>query len=222
VGAGARQEALVSAVLSALRRERWTYLWINVAYYGLVGIGIAWAGLNRPLQDRLLTVVAGELTMGSLAPVSEVYAEGGILLAAVVTFGVNLIVGSLAAITLPSLVVPFSGLVLAAVRAVMWGLLFAPPTLDVGVGSPVAGASIAIVLLLEGQGYVLTALAAVVQGRAVLWPGSVGARSWRHGFAIGVRQAVTIYGAVVVVLAIAAMVEALAVIALMPALGLGE
>jgi hypothetical protein len=196
-------------------------LWVNVAYYGLVGIGIAWATLDRPLQERLLAVVEGELTVGGLAPVAEVYAQGGVLLAAVVTFGVNLVLGSLIAIMLPSLVVPFSGLVLAAVRAILWGLLFAPPTLDVSVGPAVAGASVALVLLLEGQGYVLTVLAAVVQGRAVLWPGGVGARSWRHGFAIGVRQAVTIYGAVVVVLAIAAVVEALAVIALMPALGLG-
>ena len=212
----------MSAILSALRRERWAYLWLNLAYYGLVGAGMAWAAFDRPLQEQLLTMVEGELRAGALAPVSAIYDRGGVLLAAAVTFGVNLVIGSLASITLPSLVVPFSGLGLAAVRAVLWGLLFAPGTLDMGGGEAVAGLSVALVVLLEGQGYVLAGLAALVQGRAFVWPASVGARNRREGYAIGVRRALTIYGAVALVLAIAALVEALAVIALMPALGLGE
>ena len=212
----------MSAILSALRRERWAYLWLNLAYYGLVGAGMAWAAFDRPLQEQLLTMVEGELRAGALAPVSAIYDRGGVLLAAAVTFGVNLVIGSLASITLPSLVVPFSGLGLAAVRAALWGLLFAPGTLDVGGGEAVAGLSVALVVLLEGQGYVLAGLAALVQGRAFVWPASVGARNRREGYAIGVQRALTIYGAVALVLAIAALVEALAVIALMPALGLGE
>jgi len=204
----------MSAILSALRRERWAYLWLNLAYYGLVGAGMAWAAFDRPLQEQLLTMVEGELRAGALAPVSAIYDRGGVLLAAAVTFGVNLVIGSLASITLPSLVVPFSGLGLAAVRAVLWGLLFAPGTLDMGGGEAVAGLSVALVVLLEGQGY--------VQGRPFVWPASVGARNRREGYAIGVGRALTIYGAVALVLAIAALVEALAVIALMPALGLGE
>jgi hypothetical protein len=209
----------MSSVWSALRRERSAYLWLNLAYYGLVGIGMAWAALDRPLQERLLTLVGGELDAGALAPVVAVYERGGVLLATVVTFGVNLLIGSLASITLPSLLVPFSGLALAAVRAVAWGLLFAPATVDMSGGQIMAGVLVGLVLLLEGQGYVLAALAAVVQGRAVVWPGSVGAHGWRQGYAVGVRQAVTIYGAVVPVLAVAALVEALGVIAVMPALG---
>jgi len=164
----------MSAVLSALRRERWAYLWLNLAYYGLVGAGMAWAAFNRPLQEQLLTMVEGELSAGSLAPVSAIYDRGGVLLAAAVTFGVNLVIGSLASITLPSLVVPFSGLGLAAVRAVLWGLLFAPGTLDMGGGEAVAGLSVALVVLLEGQGYVLGACSSL-RGRSIWAEG----KRWR-------------------------------------------
>jgi hypothetical protein len=71
-----------------------------------------------------------------------------------VTFGINFLLGSLAYITLPSVLLPGSGAFLACIRATAWGLLLAP-TLQ-----PLAYAMLphSLTLLLEGEGYILAAL----------------------------------------------------------------
>jgi hypothetical protein len=55
-------------------------------------------------------------------------------------------------------------------------------------------------------------LAAYVQGKAFLWPRSVGAATRRQGYGVGVKRSVRIYMLVVLVLAVAAIYEALEVI----------
>jgi hypothetical protein len=202
------------AVLSEYRRS---YVVMNVVYYGLVLVAMGLVALNRDIQTQLLEAVQASVKEGVLAPVGRAYA-GGVLPAIAVTFAVNFLVGSFASITLPSLVIPFSGLVVAAYRAVLWGLLFSPTTLNVTASEATGGALVALLILLEGQGYVLPMLAAYVHGKAWLWPASVGAASRWQGYKIGLCKSAWIYILIAITLAVAAVYEALIAIVILPQL----
>ena len=94
-------------------KQRRAYLALNLAYYGLIGAAMLLAVLDRRLQRNLLELNKQALMTGVLAPVMRTYAGGSVMLAAAWTLVVNLVGGSFASITLPSLVVPFSGLLVA-------------------------------------------------------------------------------------------------------------
>jgi hypothetical protein len=131
------------------------------------------AAFNRQIQQTLLDVIGEGFSQGMLADVVEAYTQGQLLQAIGLTFIVNLFLGSLAVITLPSLIVPFSGFLVGAYRAILWGLLFAPGAPGFSGVGLLPGLFLAGLLFLEGQGYVLVLLAAYVQGRAFLRPASV-------------------------------------------------
>lgn len=195
---------------------RRAYLVLNALYYGLVVAGMAYAAMNREVQTSVLELVKGGLK-GPLAPVVDAYASG-VLPAIAMTFAVNLLGGSFLSITLPSLLIPFSGLLLAGYRAAMWGLIFSPTALEFG-GAPLArGSLIALLVLLEGQGYVLAALAAYVQGKAFLFPATVGAASRWQGYRAGLQWTGRHYLLIAVTLAIAAIYEAIIVVLVLPGL----
>lgn len=193
-----------------VEEHRRAYLILNLVYYGLMVGGMVYAAFDRALQEALLELVGEAFATGPLGEVSGAYSGGRILLAAALTFVVNLAGGSFASITLPSLIIPLSGLLVGAYRAVLWGLLFSP--------TAVMGAGIVFqlpTLLLEGQAYVLTMLAAYAQGVAFLRPRSVGAETHLRGYRVGVKRSIRIYVLVVIVLALAALYEAASVILLM-------
>jgi len=130
------------------------------------------------------------------------------------TFVVNLFIGSLIDITLPSLIVPFSGMLLGILRAVLWGFLLSP-------ASPQLRFSMiphSLTLLLEGQGYILVLLAVYVQGRAFLWPLSVGVEGHWKGYLEGLKRTGLLYVLVTLTLLAAAIYEALEVILIVPLL----
>jgi hypothetical protein len=80
------------------------------------------------------------------------------------------------------------------------------------------GALALILLILEGQGYVLAMLAAYLQGKAFIFPQSVGVTTRWQGYWVGVKRSARLYLLVVLVLAVSAVYEATFVI-LMPKLG---
>jgi hypothetical protein len=86
-----------------------------------------------------------------LGMLGKAYASGNIPLAALATVAVNFVIGSVLCLTLPSLVVPGSGVLLAVLRATLWGLLLAPAI------SVLAMTMLphSWTLLLEGEGYIL-------------------------------------------------------------------
>ena len=91
------------------------------------------------------------------------YSTGNIAWAALVTFGINFVFGSLVFLTLPSCVVPGSGALLAMVRAISWGLLLGPATWQQAlVMLPHSGT-----LLLEGEGYILATFFGLMMARLV-------------------------------------------------------
>jgi hypothetical protein len=199
---------VIQSALEPIKEFRRAHIVLNLVYYGLVTCGMIYVAFNPSLQQSLLELVGSAFTEGPFSAVGSAYVGGQVLQAMVLTFVVNLFIGSIAVITLPSLVIPFSGLLTGAYRAVLWGLLLSPTT-------PVLRWVMiphSLVLILEGQAYILAMLAAYVQGRAFLWPRSVGAATRRQGYGLGVKRSVRIYLLVVLVLAVAAIYEALEVI----------
>ena len=207
--------------LDTIRESKGPYVLLNVAYYGLVICGMLAAAADPSLNETLMAGVGDSLSEGPLAPVWDAYSAGRVVQAAALTVGVNLLVGSFATITLPSLVVPFSGLLMGVVRALLWGVLFSPRTVSgIGLAEGVAGLSIAILVFLEGQGYVLAALGAYLHGVAFLFPRRAGADGHLRGYWQGLKTQARIYVLVLLVLLVAAVYEvAIAVFALPALLG---
>ncbi len=200
---------IVRSAWGIVREHRRPYVVLNGVYYGLVVLGMIYVAFFNPaLQEQLLQGVEDALTEGPLAVVGGAYLGRNVLAAAVVTFVVNLLAGSLLYITLPSLVIPFAGVVLGSYRAVLWGLLLAPTSAELAL----VMIPHSLVLLLEGQAYILAMLAVYVHGKSFLRPQSVGLTSHARGYLAGLKLSARLYILVLIVLAVAATYEALEVI----------
>jgi hypothetical protein len=195
-------------------RADWrAYITLNIIYYGLVILGMIYVSFFNPgLQKQLINEVGQAFTSGPLAAVGGAYGGGKVVSATLLTFVVNLFLGSLIEITLPSLIIPFSGLLLGVYRAVLWGLLLSPA--NPSLAGPMIPHS--LTLLLEGQGYILAMLAVFVLGKAFIRPQAYGVTGHLRGYVEGLRRTGWIYLLVVLLLAIAAIYEAFEVIYLAP------
>lgn len=193
-------------------REHWrAYVTINVLYYGLVLAGMCVSFANPAIQEQFISAVGEELGPGgSLEYVTQAYSSGNVAMAAAVTFLVNLFLGSILVLTLPSLVIPFAGVAMGLYRAVLWGLLLAPQGALALVMIPHS-----VTLLLEGQGYVLAMLGAFAIGNGLIWPNAYGVTERGAGYWQGVKRCARLYVLVALVLAVAAVYEAVEVILMM-------
>jgi hypothetical protein len=129
---------------------------VHLLYFGLAIGGSLLAYELADVQIVLLGKVREALATKSnpLGIAAEAYLSGNIPLAAAVTFAINFLLGSLAVITLPSVLVPGVGAFVAGIRAVAWGLILAPATQSLAYGMlPHSGT-----MLLEGEGYILATL----------------------------------------------------------------
>ncbi len=207
----------IARALGVIREHRRAYLVLNVVYYGLVACAMVLVAFHPEVQQSLLEKAQQGLTQGPLAAVASAYAEGRVLTAMALTFVVNLLLGAFVSITLPSLVIPFAGLFVGIVRAVLWGVLLSPASPQLRGGMIVHS----LTLILEGQAYILAMLATYVQGKSFLRPHSVGAQGHLHGYWLGLKYSMRLYILVVIVLAVAAVYEALEVIYLVPLLTAG-
>ncbi|MHC4265843.1 MAG: stage II sporulation protein M, partial [Planctomycetota bacterium] len=106
------------------------------------------------------TGIRAAITSGSgpLAVAGEAYGSGNMLRAAWVTLLINFFLGSLVSITIPSLIIPGIGIIIALFRAVMWGLLLGPTF--VRLSATMLPHS--FTLLLEGQAYILATFFALL------------------------------------------------------------
>ncbi len=198
---------LLARVFRPLLEHRRELLYMNLLYIGAILFGVVLTALDPMLQRTLLEAVGQSFSTG-LAPVVEAYSQGQLAQAIVLTFVVNLFAGSLLVITAPSLVLPFWGLFMGVYRGVMWGIIFSPlggffdqrflPHLLTG--------------LIEGEAYVVAMLGVWLWWWPVV---SDWGERWRH-WKEGLRLQVPIYGVVILLLAIAAIYEAIEVIYLLP------
>ena len=193
-----------------VKENKRAYSVINIVYYGLVIIFMVVAAFNQPLQDMLLDAVGAAFMTGPLAVVGNAYINAEVLKAIGLTFLVNLVIGSFLYITLPSLIIPFLGFLLGIYRAMLWGLLFYPGHPDIGM----IMIPHSITLILEGQAYILALFGVYLQGRAFLWPKSVGLETHRQGYVEGLKHTGKIYRLVILTLAVAAIYEVVEVVLL--------
>lgn len=210
---------LLSDAIAIIRNHRRAYVACNIGYYGLILVGLAWAQVDRSFSERWGEAVRTSVSSGALKPVGDTYASGAILAAIALTFGLNLFIGSLASITLPSLVLPFSGLAVAGLRAFLWGLLFSPKPELVTLANIPMGIAVALVLVLEGQAYVQAMLAAWIQGRGFVRPSTLAAANRAEGMRRGLAETGRLYVLVILTLAIAAAYEVLVSTLPMPGAG---
>lgn len=205
------------SAFGVIQRHRRAYVVLNIVFYVLVVCGMIYAAVNPAVQEDLLRTARSGFSKGMLAVVARAYRDGNVLMAMGLTFAVNLVLGAFSSITLPSLVVPFSGLMVGGGRALVWGLMLSPANPELRPGMVVHS----LTLVLEGQAYVLTMLASYVQGKAFLRPRSVGAERHGAGYRVGLKDSGRLYLLVVLVLAVAAAYEAVEVIYFIPSLVVG-
>ena len=70
------------------------------------------AAFNRPLQDMLLKTVGEAFMTGPLSAVGSAYINAQVFTAIALTFLVNLMIGSFLYITIPSLIIPYIGILM--------------------------------------------------------------------------------------------------------------
>ena len=112
-------------------------LWgVHLAYFGLYVLG-AIIIYQLPMLQTVMMAAVGQAIGGGKGPLAvagAAYGSGNMLYAAVVTFLINFPLGSFAMISLPSMIVPGCGSLLAAFRATLWGLLLGPSEAASGLG----------------------------------------------------------------------------------------
>lgn len=203
------------SALAIVRESRRVFLMLNAVYFGLIVAAMIVTVIYPAPQEWMYEQLGAAFEEGPLATVAEAYTGGQTLKAIGLTFGINLVIGSFVSINLPSLIIPFSGYLIAVYRAILWGVLFAPnPAVTTIALGPVLG--LVGLLFLEGEGYVLAMFAAYEQGRSFLWPASVGAEGRWQGFKIGFKRMGLVYILVALTLIVAAIYE-VGLVALMPA-----
>jgi hypothetical protein len=186
---------------------------LNALYFGAAVLAAGYAFLNPLVQSEVTDAAVDAFSpTGGLGPLIQAYLGGELLRAILLTFAVNLILGSLVVITLPSAVIPFAGLLIGVYRAVLWGLLFAP----------IPGSTMAPTLwlhmptiLLEGEAYVVAMLGVWLWWQAVITSPGQRWMAWLHGF----KLQMGVYALVTVLLAAAAIYESIEVIWLLPLFG---
>ena len=201
--------------IDLVRKNVRAFLLMNVAYFGCVCSGMAFGAWDREVSDAYKVDVRKQAAQ-TLPAVVDVYQNGHVAKAIGLTFAVNLLAGSFLVITLPSLIVPFSGLLVGGVRAFVWGIVFSP-SLSAFNGAVLAyGILIAFLLFLEGEGYVLAMLGSYIQGRSFAFPQSAGAMTRWQGYQVGTSSMLRLYAPIAAVLALAAAYEAVLVIYILP------
>ncbi|MHC4463230.1 MAG: hypothetical protein ACYS6W_11270 [Planctomycetota bacterium] len=138
--------------LAEIRKYKHLFLTLHLIYFGIVVLFMLVAYNLPELQVCLLAVIGGAVEgPGPLAVAVKAYMSKNILWAAVITFAINFPLGSLASITLPSVIVPGAGILIACWRAALWGLLLAPTFVEL------SGAMLphSFTLLLEGEAYII-------------------------------------------------------------------
>jgi len=204
--------SLFYSALSIIAEHKRAYVRLNVAYYGIVILAMAYSALDPSLRQPLNQAVVEGFTQGPLSSMGSAYGGGQIIMAMVLTFVVNLFLGSFVSITLPSMLIPFSGLLVGAFRAVTWGLIFTPVPFQAYLVPHY------LTLLIEGQAYVLVMLAAYLQGIGLVRPSLIGESDRKRGYLKGLRLAIQLYPLVAALLAVSAIYEALEVILILPRL----
>jgi hypothetical protein len=181
---------------------------VHLVYFGLVMAASVIVFELPVVQMAMLSVTRQALTdpNNPLGVAAEAYRSQNILWAAAVTFAINFFIGSLAVITVPSLIVPGGSVPVPLLRATLWGFLLAPAFVVISLGMlPHSGT-----LLLEGEGYILATFFGLLVPIYMFDPGKGAGVLERYGRAALMNLKAMVV--VAIVLGIAACYEATEVI----------
>jgi hypothetical protein len=176
---------------------------LNVVFIALFLAGLFYAQSHPEVHqvhaNTLKSALMGEDPL--LPAVAALYyAHRTLLLAFVLTFLINLLFQSLLLITVPSLIVPFAGPVVVGFRLLLWGMAYGQ--------EKVTGSPAVLVLVLEGEGYILAAFGAYLLGTRFLFPSQYELPSRKAGFKTGVKLLRPLYWLIGIFLLAAAWFEA--------------
>ena len=107
---------------------------------------------------------------------------------------------------------------MGGLRALLWGFIFSPDLGHLSFTRIIIGIGIGVLLILEGEAYVLALFTAFIHGRAWLKPASVGAVSFKQGYLAGARMSLRLYLLIIGMLFIAAVYEVVLAVWLLPVL----
>jgi len=162
-----------------IRADLRAYLLVNVFVYGVLILGMALGALFPDLHAaRSASFTDG----GQGALVNAVVGNGWVF--GTVIFLVNVFPTALLLITLPSLVVPFAGLAVFAIKTIDLGIMLAP----VDATSRLTLIPHSLTLLIEFQAYALVMFGAYLLGRSWLRPATVDAPNRRQGYVHGLSR----------------------------------
>lgn len=180
---------------------------VNAIYFGMVGVGAIVALAYPDLQMSLINAAGQTFGSGSpLGGVGEAYTTGNIPMAAVLTFVTNFFLGTLAALTIPSLIIPFWALLMGAYRALLWGIMLVIPVpglMPLSVLGPHY-----LTILLEGEAYVVAIFACTRGLFALINPKPFGTDSRLKAYWQAIKDNSKLLLVVIALLAVAAVYEA--------------
>ena len=202
----------LTAAFGIVRQHRRAFMVLCASFYGLQTLSML-ITLFVPSLKPLAKAYYDINNLQHVALIQSVfaaYAGGYVVKAAVLTFLVNLGVAVLLT-TIPSLFVPFVGILAVMARGLFWGAMFAPFGVERLFFAPHFPT-----VLAEGLGYVVAAFASYVHGAGVLQPERYGFASKGDAYRKGLGTIARLYLIVVLILAVAALYEAIEVIYLVP------
>lgn len=211
LAAGILKNTRMGFCLRTICDYKYLFFLLHLASFGLGLLFMIFVYFLPELNYFLGLIVGAEVSGGSgpLALAGKAYASQNILYAAAVTFGVNFTFGSLITITIPSLIIPGCGVLVVLFRSVLWGMILAPSSVTFSkVMLPHS-----ITLLLEGEAYILAGFFALmmliflcrqVHGRTLF-------ERYKNAFLVNVHGIILI----AIILAVAALYEAIEVILMM-------
>lgn len=184
------------------------YLALNALAYGLLIVGMG-AAFLFPELNTALSPGQGSATQETVTATAT-----SVWLFALVIFLINVFGASLLATVLPSLIVPFSGIVVFAFQALYFGIVLTPA--DPDMAKMLIPHS--LTLLIELQAYVLVMLGVYQLGRSWLRPTTIGASTRRQGYVHGLRQLGWLSLPALVLFVVGAVYEAYEIFYLIPPL----
>ncbi|MFD7025048.1 hypothetical protein [Promicromonospora sukumoe] len=195
-----------------VQSNRRAYLVLNAVLYGSVllgfGAGLLFPGLAAAQLDSLEASGTGDLVRSLL--------ENPWLFALVILAN-NALRAGLLNLVLPSMIVPFAGIVWYVYSLFTVGLVLAPVDRD----GWLTLIPHSLTVVMEVQAYVLLSLGVYLLGRAWIRPRTVGAENRRQAYVHGLRQLGLLSLPALALLVVFALYESLSVIYLVPLLTKG-
>lgn len=190
-----------------IRTNMRAYLLMNAVVYGAVVLGLVLGVLFPAVNAAATDAFAGSAANGLVKSV----AGNGWAFAATI-FLVNVFPTALLQITLPSLLIPFVGLVIFTLNSLRLGIMLAP----VDTSSALTLIPHSLTMLIEFQAYVLVMLGAYVLGRSWIRPATVDASTHRRGYVRGLAHLSQLWLPALVLFAVGAIYEVLEIYYLVP------